>query len=68
MKQYPSRLKFKKNHRINSSNLFLLDNKNFFPLNGCYFIKLIESGKLNFKQIEACRKSIRRSLRKEGNL
>lgn len=68
MKQYPSFLKFKKNHRINYSNLRLVDNKNFFPIKGSYFLKIMEAGKLNFKQIESCRKSIRRSLKKEGNL
>lgn len=46
----------------------MIDQKNFFPLNGSYMLKLASSGKLNFKQIEACRKSIRRSLKKEGNL
>ncbi len=31
-------------------------------------LKAIESGVLNLKQIEACRKSIRRSLKKTGAL
>ena len=47
---YPSRLKYKKNHKIKSSNLVLKDQKNFFPLNGSFFLKVIESGKLNLKQ------------------
>lgn len=31
-------------------------------------LRSIESGKLNYKQIEACRKSIRRTLRKNGSV
>jgi len=50
MKQFPSRLKYKKNHKIKASNLVLKDQKNFFPLNGSFFLKVIESGKLNLKQ------------------
>lgn len=66
MKQYPSRLKFKKNHKIKFSNFILMEQKSFFPLKGQYFLKVVESGKLNFKHIEACRKSVRRTLRKLG--
>lgn len=44
MKQYPSRLKYKKNHKLNFSNLILSDQKNFFPVYGKYFLKAIESG------------------------
>jgi len=66
MKQYPSRLKYKKNHKLNISNLTLLDQKTFFPIYGKFFLKAVESGKLNFKHIEACRKSIRRNFKKMG--
>lgn len=31
-------------------------------------IKSIESGKLNFKQIESCRRTVKRGLKKIGNL
>jgi large subunit ribosomal protein L16 len=68
MKQYPSKLKYKKNHRPSYSNLYLSEQKSFFLLKGFLAIKSIENGKLTFKQIEACRKSIRRVLRKEGNV
>lgn len=68
MKQNPSRLKFKKNHKPNFSFSFLLDQKNFFPLFGKFCIKAMEPGKLTFKQIEAARKSIRRSVKKSGKI
>lgn len=42
--------------------------KSFFPAYGNFAIKSAESGKLNFKQIEACRKSMRRSVKKEGKV
>lgn len=44
MKQYPSKLKYKKNHKLNISNLTLLDQKTFFPIYGKFFLKAIESG------------------------
>jgi large subunit ribosomal protein L16 len=68
MKQNPSKLKFKKNHKIKYSNLFLNEQKVFFPLYGNFALKALESGKLTFKQIEACRKSIRRDVKKLGNV
>jgi len=68
MKQNPSKLKFKKNHKIKYSNLFLNEQKVFFPLYGNFALKALDSGKLTFKQIEACRKSIRRDVKKLGNV
>jgi len=68
MKQFPSRLKFKKNHKLKASIFKLKDQKTFFPLNGNFMLKSIESGILTFKQIESCRKSIRRSIKKSGSL
>lgn len=62
MKQQPSRLKFKKNHKVSFSFFRLHDNKTFFPIFGVYALKSLTSGKLTFKQIEAGRKSIRRML------
>ncbi len=55
MKQYPSRLKFRKNHKMSSSFLSLSDKKTFFPLYGRYGLKSMESSKLTFirlKQVE----------------
>jgi len=68
MKQNPSRLKYKKNHRISSSFFNLFDRKTFYPILGTFALKSLESGKLTFKQIEAGRKSIRRNVKKEGFL
>jgi ribosomal protein L16/L10AE len=68
MKQFPNRLKFRKNHRTKKSFFYLEAQKSFFPAHGNYAIKSLESGKLNFKQIESCRKSIRRSVKKEGQV
>lgn len=68
MKQNPSRLKFKKNHRPSRSNLFLIQQKTFYPLKGFIALQSIENGKLTFNQIEACRKSVRRVLQKKGNV
>ncbi len=68
MKQFPSRLKYKKNHKPKKSWLYLKEQKNFFPYYGLYSIKALESGLLVYSQIEACRKSIRRTLKKKGKL
>ncbi len=68
MKQNPSRLKYKKNHRPSFSNTYLTQQKTFYPLKGLLAIKSIENGKLTYKQIEACRKSVRRILEKKGNV
>lgn len=68
MKQQPSKLKYKKNHRPSSSNLYLAQQKTFYPLIGFLALKSIDNGKLTYNQIEACRKSIRRILQKKGNI
>jgi len=68
MKQYPSFLKYKKYHFVNNLFFSLKAQKSFYPLNGLFCIKAIDSGKLTFKQIEACRKSVRRNMRKDGRI
>lgn len=68
MKQNPSKLKYKKNHRPSSSNLHLIQQKTFYPLKGFLALKSLENAKLTYSQIEACRKSIRRVLKKRGNV
>ena len=68
MKQSPSRLKFKKYHKVNSSFLFLKEQKRFVPLNGLFGLKALNYGKLTFKQIEAGRRAIRRTTKKSGKL
>src|SRR6185369_11638326 len=68
MKQYPSKLKYKKNHKPSFSNLYLADQKNFYSLKGNLILKSIENSKLTYNQIEACRKTIRRVLKKQGSV
>ena len=68
MKQCPSFLKFKKSHKANYCYSFLLESKNFIPIYGEYAIQALEYGKLTFKQIEACRRTLRRGLKKKSNL
>jgi large subunit ribosomal protein L16 len=68
MKQHPSRLKFKKNHKVNFKFFSLIEKKNFYPLHGHYALKSLQPGKLTLQQIEAGRKSIRRSVKKAGKL
>ena len=68
MKQQPSRLKFRKNHKVSFSFFSLKDHKNFFPIFGKFALKSLEAGKLTFKQIEAGRKSIRRNVSKKAKI
>jgi large subunit ribosomal protein L16 len=64
MKMYPKKLKFRKYHKINKSFMALKSHNLFFPSNGLFAIQSLEPGKLTFKQIEACRRTIRRGLGK----
>lgn len=66
MKQQPSRLKYKKYHKPSSSNLYLLEQKNITPIKGQLALKALENKKITFNQLEACRKSIRRIVKKNG--
>jgi large subunit ribosomal protein L16 len=68
MKQCPSRLKFRKNHRVNYSFFKIQEKKSFFPISGLFVLKSLEPGKLTFKQMEAGRKSIRRNVKKAGSI
>ena len=68
MKQYPSKLKFKKYHRPNKSFQRLSDQKYFFPRNFYYGLKALTPGKITFKQIEAGRRTIRRALSKKSQI
>lgn len=65
MKQYPSRLKYKKNHKPSKSLLYLEEKKNFNSIKGFIVLRSIENGRLNYSQLEACRKAIRRMLKKK---
>lgn len=68
MKQYPNNLKFKKYHKANNFFFINIEKKLFFPLDGEYALQCLEPGKLKFKQIEACRRTIKRGLLKKDNL
>ena len=58
MKQSPSNLKFKKFHKPNSSFLFLSEQRSFIPYFGFFALKSLQAGRLNFKQIEAARRTL----------
>jgi len=66
MKQQPSRIFYKKPHKPSKFVLSSLDNKNFFLTKGVFGLKSLENGQLNYKQIEAGRKTIRRTLSKQS--
>lgn len=66
MKQQPSRLKYKKYHKPSSSNLYLLEQKNITPIKGQLALKALENKKITYNQLEACRKSVRRIVKKNG--
>jgi large subunit ribosomal protein L16 len=68
MKQYPKTIKFKKNHKSKKSYLSIKAQKVFFLNSGFFGLKALEAGKLNYKQIEACRKSLRRDMKKQGKI
>jgi large subunit ribosomal protein L16 len=68
MKQFPNRTKFKKYHLPKASFLHLHEQKVFFPAYGNFALKSLDAARLTFKQIEAGRKSIRRSVQKAGIL
>jgi len=66
MKQQPSRLKYKKYHKPKSSCLNLYEQKNILPIRGHLALKSLENKRITYNQLEACRKSIKRILKKKG--
>ena len=66
MKQQPSRLKYKKYHKPSSSCLNLFEQKNIIPVKGLLALKSMENKRITYNQLEACRKSIKRILKKRG--
>jgi large subunit ribosomal protein L16 len=68
MKQFPNNIIYKKCHKANYSYIKLLDRKNFFLSYGQFGLQSLNFGKLTFKQIEACRRTIKRGLKKLGFL
>jgi large subunit ribosomal protein L16 len=68
MKQQPSRLKYRKNHKLSSSFLLLKAHKTFLPSYGRFALKSLSATKLTFANIEAARKSIRRNVEKSSKI
>jgi len=70
MKSLPNlnKWKFKKLHKANSKFFILAETKMCVPLDGQYAIQALESGKLTFKQIESCRRALRRTLGKTAKI
>jgi large subunit ribosomal protein L16 len=66
MKQQPSRLKYKKYHKPSLSCLSLSEQKNIIPEKGQLASKSLENKRVTYNQLEACRKSIKRMLKKNG--
>jgi len=66
MKQQPSRLKYKKYHKPSASCLYLFEQKNIIPIKGQLALKALENKRITYNQLEACRKSVRRMLKKNG--
>jgi large subunit ribosomal protein L16 len=66
MKQAPSSFRFRKNHKPKAFFLKAMDKKTFYPFYGIFALKSQGHGRLTFKQIEAGRRSIRRTLAKTG--
>lgn len=68
MKQQPSRLKYRKNHKVSFSFFKLKDQKNFLPIYGRFALKSLTPSKLTFSNIEAARKSLRRNAGKSSKI
>lgn len=68
MKQSPSHFRFRKNHKPNKFFLKSKEVKHFFSKEGTFALKSLSGGKLTFKQIEAGRRAIRRTIIKKGLL
>lgn len=66
MKQQPSRIFYKKPHKPSKFVLSSMDQKRFFLMSGVFGLKSLENGRLNYKQIEAGRKTIRRTVSKQA--
>lgn len=68
MKQYPAKKKYKKYHKVNYNFSKLCAERTFFLNYGLSGIQAKKPGKLTYKQLEACRKTLRRGLKKSGNI
>lgn len=68
MKQYPGRIKYKKYHRVNKACMNKIETRSFYPLHGFSGTQVERSCKLTYKQIESCRRTLRRGLNKTGSI
>jgi len=59
----PNLKKFKKKHKFTIDNVYLKNKLN----RGIYGLKAIENGYINYKQIEAARKAIIKSIKKKNS-
>ena len=66
LKQMPNlnKFKFKKFHKYSSFFLKSKEHKLFFLREGEYGLQSLDAGKLTFKQIESCRRTMRRGFGK----
>lgn len=70
MKAFPNtnKWKYKKLHRPNYRFVKLVEQKLFSPIYAEFAIQASEAGKLTYKQIEACRRALRRGLGKSAKI
>lgn len=68
MKQYPKKTFWKKNHKPDIFFLNALEQKDFYIKQGTFGLKCMKPCRLTFKQIEAGRKSIRRTISKKAGM
>lgn len=70
MKSIPNlnKWKYKKLHKPNYNFIKLVERKLFLPIYCEYAIQASEAGKLTYKQLEACRRALRRGLGKTAKI
>lgn len=65
---YTNKWKFKKFHKPNYNFSYLLEQKDCVATRGEYAVQAAEPGKLTHKQLEACRRGLRRGLGKAAKI
>jgi large subunit ribosomal protein L16 len=65
---YTNRWKYKKFHKPNFNFTYLLERKDCIAMRAEYAVQAAEAGKLTYKQLEACRRGLRRGLGKSAQL
>ena len=66
MKQFPSSTKYRKNHKYADSFYNINKQRACYPLKGMYYLFCKTAGFLTFRQIEACRRALRRKTKGVG--